>query len=48
MSRLPHLPDNQLTDGSEVVRLTLQQAAIYPREDSWFSFLLEAESTLGL
>jgi hypothetical protein len=30
--------DNQLTDGGEVVTL-------YPQEDSWYSFLLEVEST---
>jgi hypothetical protein len=24
------------------------QAAFYPQEDSWYSFLLEAESTPGL
>jgi hypothetical protein len=36
MSELPHFLDNQLTDGGEVVSLTRQ-------EDSWYSFLLEAE-----
>jgi hypothetical protein len=31
---------------TEVVRLLdLCPAAIYPQEDSWYSFLLEAEST---
>jgi hypothetical protein len=39
-SRLPHFLGNRLTDGREVVMLTRQ-------EDSWYSFLLEAESTPG-
>jgi hypothetical protein len=46
-SRLPNFLDNQLTDGGEVVSLTPQPAALYPQEDSWYSFLLEAESTPG-
>jgi hypothetical protein len=37
----------RLTDGGEVVSLTCQPAALYPKEDSWYSFLLEAESTPG-
>jgi hypothetical protein len=45
-SRLPHFPDNLLTDGGEVVSLTLRQT-YSPQEDSWYSFLLEAESTPG-
>jgi hypothetical protein len=44
-SRLPHFLDNRLTDGGEVVSLTRRPAALYPHEDSWYSFLLEAEST---
>jgi hypothetical protein len=36
-SRLPHFLDNRLKDGGEVT----------PQEDSWYSFLLEAESTPG-
>jgi hypothetical protein len=43
-SRLPHFLDNRLTDGGEVVSPTV---ALYPQEDSWYSFLLEAESTPG-
>jgi hypothetical protein len=43
-SRLPHFLDNRLTEGGEVVSLTLRQLII-PQEDSWYSFLLEAEST---
>jgi hypothetical protein len=39
-SRLPHFLDNRLTDGGEV-SLTKRQ------EDSWYSFLLEAELTPG-
>jgi hypothetical protein len=39
-SRLPHLLDNWLTDGGKVVSLT-HQLPFTPREDSWYSFLLE-------
>jgi hypothetical protein len=39
--------ENRLTDGSEVVSLMHRLAAFYPQEDSWYSFLLEAESTLN-
>jgi hypothetical protein len=39
-SKLPHLLDNHLTDGGKI-------ATFYPQEDSWYSFLLEAESTPG-
>jgi hypothetical protein len=46
MSRLPHFLDSRLTDGGEV-SLKRRQAALYPQEDSWYSFLLEAESTPG-
>jgi hypothetical protein len=47
-SKLQHFLDNQLTDGGEVVSLTRRPAALYPfQEDSWYSFLLEAESTPG-
>jgi hypothetical protein len=42
-SRLPHFLDNQLTDGGELVSLKQRQAALYPQEDSWYTFLLEAE-----
>jgi hypothetical protein len=45
--RLPHFLDNRLTDGVEVVSLTRRPAALYSQEDSWYSFLLETESTLG-
>jgi hypothetical protein len=37
--------DNRLTDGSEVVSLT-RRPPFTPQEDFWYSFLLEAESTL--
>jgi hypothetical protein len=37
-STFPYFLDNRLTDGGEVVSLT-------PQDDSWYSFLLEAEST---
>jgi hypothetical protein len=46
MSRLPHLLDNQLTDDGEVVSLT-RRPPFTLQEDSWYSFLLEAESTSG-
>jgi hypothetical protein len=46
-SRLPHFLDNRLTDGGEVVSLKRRQAAPYPQEDSWYPFLLEAESNPG-
>jgi hypothetical protein len=44
-SRLPHCLDNRLTDGGEVVSLTRRPAVLYPEEDLWYSFLLEAQST---
>jgi hypothetical protein len=44
-TKLPHSLDNRLTDGGELLSLTL--AALYPLEHSWYSILLEAESTPG-
>jgi hypothetical protein len=44
MSRLPHFLENRLTDSSEVVSLT-HRPPFTPQEDSWYSLLLEAEST---
>jgi hypothetical protein len=38
--------DNRLTDGSEVVSLT-RRPHLYPKEVSWYSLLLEAESIPG-
>jgi hypothetical protein len=46
MSRLPHFIENWLTDGGEVVSLT-HWPPCTPQEGSWYSFLLEAESTPG-
>jgi hypothetical protein len=43
MSRLPYFLDNRLTVGGEVVGLT--HSGIYPYENSWYSFLLGAESS---
>jgi hypothetical protein len=43
-SRLSHFPDNPLTDGDEVTSLT-RRSPFTPQEDSWYSVLLEAEST---
>jgi hypothetical protein len=45
--RLPYSPDNRLTDGGEIVSLT-RRPPFNPQEDSWYSFLLEAESIPGL
>jgi hypothetical protein len=45
-SRLPNFLDYRLTDGCEVVSLT-HRPLFAPQEDSWYSFLLEAESILG-
>jgi hypothetical protein len=44
--RVPHLLDNRLTDGGKVVSLT-RRPLFTPQEDSWYSFLLEAELTPG-
>jgi hypothetical protein len=38
--------ENRLTDGGEVVSL-MRRPPFTPQEDSWYSFLLEAESTPG-
>jgi hypothetical protein len=45
-SRLPHFLDSPLTDGGEVVSLT-RRPLFTVQEDSWYSLLLEAESTPG-
>jgi hypothetical protein len=45
-SRLPCFIDNGLTYGGEV-SLMRRTAVLYPKKDSWYSFLLEAESTPG-
>jgi hypothetical protein len=42
--KLQHFLDNRLTDGGEVVGLT-RRFSFTPQEDSWYSFLLEAETT---
>jgi hypothetical protein len=44
---LPHFQDSRLTDVGEVVSLTRRSIALYLEEDSWYSFLLQAESTPG-
>jgi hypothetical protein len=41
--RIPYFVHNGLTDGGEFVSLTLRQPALYPQDDSWYSFMLEAE-----
>jgi hypothetical protein len=43
-SRLLHFLDNRLRDGGEVVSL-MCRPSFTPKEDSWYSFLLGAEST---
>jgi hypothetical protein len=43
---LPYFLNNRFTDGGVVV-LPYAPAALYPQENSWYSFLLEAESTRG-
>jgi hypothetical protein len=42
-SRFPHYLDNRLRDGGEVIGLA-RRLRFAPKEDSWYSFLLEAES----
>jgi hypothetical protein len=44
--RLPHFRDSQFTDSGEVVSLT-RRPPFTQQEDSWYLFLLEAESTPG-
>jgi hypothetical protein len=46
MLRLPHFLYGRLTDGGEVVSLT-HWLPFTPQEDTWYSSLLEAESTPG-
>jgi hypothetical protein len=41
--RFLHFLNIRLTDGGEVVK-AYTSAALYPQEDFWYSFLLEAES----
>jgi hypothetical protein len=42
-SKLPYFLDNRFSDGVEVA--SLKPVALYPQEYSWYSFLLQAEST---
>jgi hypothetical protein len=45
-SRIPYFLDNRLADSGKVVSLT--RPPPFPlQEDSWYAFLLEAESTPG-
>jgi hypothetical protein len=46
MSRLSHFLDNRLTGGGKVVSLT-HRPPFTAQEDSWYSFMLEAELTPG-
>jgi hypothetical protein len=46
-SRLPHVLEFWLTDGGEAVSLMHWLGAPYLPEHSWYSFLIEAESTPG-
>jgi hypothetical protein len=43
----PTFSDSRLTDGGKVVSLTRRPPFNTPQENSWYSFLLEAESTPG-
>jgi hypothetical protein len=43
-SRLQHFLENRLTDGGEVVSLK-RWPPFTSQEDSWYSFMLEAEAT---
>jgi hypothetical protein len=43
-SRLPHFLDSWLIDGGKVVSLTLRPT-FTPQVDSWYSLMLETEST---
>jgi hypothetical protein len=45
-SRLPHFLNNRLTYGRKVVS-PRRRPPVSSQEDSWYSFLLEAESTPG-
>jgi hypothetical protein len=47
MLRLPYLLDNRLTGDGEILSLT-RRPLFNHHEDSWYSFLLEAESVPGL
>jgi hypothetical protein len=44
MSRPSDFIENQVTDDGEVVSLT-HRPRLYLKKDSWYSFLLEADST---
>jgi hypothetical protein len=44
---LLHFLDSRLTDDGEIDSLT-RRPPFTPQEDSWYSFLLEAESNPGL
>jgi hypothetical protein len=45
-SRLPHFLANRFADGGEVVSL-MRRPPFTPQEYSWYSFLLEVESSPG-
>jgi hypothetical protein len=44
-SRLTHFLDNQIIDSGKAISLTRRPACLCPQKNSWYSFLLEAEST---
>jgi hypothetical protein len=46
-SMLQNFVENRHRDGGEVVSLTRQPPALYPQEDSWYSFLFVAKSIPG-
>jgi hypothetical protein len=45
-SRIPRSLDNRIMDGCEVVSITCRPRFTF-LEESWYSFLLKAESTSG-
>jgi hypothetical protein len=45
--RLPHFLDNRLTDDDEIISLKRRSPFTPQQEYTWYSFLLEAESTPG-
>jgi hypothetical protein len=47
MPRVLHNIHNQLTDSAEAISLT-RRPRLTPKEDSWYSVLLDVESTPGL
>jgi hypothetical protein len=47
MLRVPRFLDIRLTDGGKVVSL-MRRPRFTPQEDSWYSFLLEADDPMAI